>query len=87
MWTFHGNLSAKGGRFCGTSYLKAHPLETVALRKPNLHSDRGQNPSDPKVRMVSLYHGGSLDCTTASHFFSSTVTGFVIKKSPKSKMF
>ncbi|MPC63264.1 hypothetical protein E2C01_057359 [Portunus trituberculatus] len=26
MWAFHGNLWAKGDTFCGTSYLKAHPL-------------------------------------------------------------
>ncbi|MPC67103.1 hypothetical protein E2C01_061268 [Portunus trituberculatus] len=37
------------------------PLARV--RKPNLHSDRGQigtrvlgDPSDPKARMVPLYH-------------------------------
>ncbi|MPC56187.1 hypothetical protein E2C01_050140 [Portunus trituberculatus] len=34
------------------------------MRKPNLHSDRGQDsnpcawrPSDPKARMVPLYNG------------------------------
>ncbi|MPC17580.1 hypothetical protein E2C01_010443 [Portunus trituberculatus] len=39
------------------------PLPRV--RKSNLHSDRGQDsnpcawrPSDPKARMVPLYHGG-----------------------------
>ncbi|MPC16128.1 hypothetical protein E2C01_008948 [Portunus trituberculatus] len=42
------------------------PLTRV--RKPNLHSDSGQNsnpcawrPSDLKARMVPLYHGGHFD--------------------------
>ncbi|MPD04279.1 Flap endonuclease GEN 1 [Portunus trituberculatus] len=26
LWAFHGNLWAEGDTFCGTSYLKAHPL-------------------------------------------------------------
>ncbi|MPC58119.1 hypothetical protein E2C01_052114 [Portunus trituberculatus] len=45
MWAFYGNLWAKGDTFCGTSYLKAHPLRNRCprVRKPNLHSDRGQD--------------------------------------------
>ncbi|MPC88315.1 hypothetical protein E2C01_083216 [Portunus trituberculatus] len=69
MWTFHGNLWANGDSFFW-GYLLSHspsarkPLPRV--RKPNLHSDRGVDriptrvlgdPSEPKARMVPLYHG------------------------------
>ncbi|MPC83612.1 hypothetical protein E2C01_078325 [Portunus trituberculatus] len=40
MWAFHGNFWAKGDTFYGTSYLRA-----PRMRKPNLHSDRGQDSS------------------------------------------
>ncbi|MPC56413.1 hypothetical protein E2C01_050375 [Portunus trituberculatus] len=49
---------ATGGYFLSQSPSATKPMPRV--RKPNLHSDRGQdsNPSDPRARMVKLYHGG-----------------------------
>ncbi|MPC87339.1 hypothetical protein E2C01_082199 [Portunus trituberculatus] len=42
MWAFHRDLWAKEDTFWGTSYIKARkPLPRV--RKPNLHSERGQD--------------------------------------------
>ncbi|MPC07990.1 hypothetical protein E2C01_000559 [Portunus trituberculatus] len=70
MWTFHGNLWAKGDTFWGISYLKAHPLgnPTYTRTVDRIRSRGLGDPSDPKGRMVPLYHGlplfgGKIQCT------------------------
>ncbi|MPC98301.1 hypothetical protein E2C01_093665 [Portunus trituberculatus] len=71
MWGFHGNFWAKGDIFLWY-LLSQNPPARIPLprvRKPNLHSERGQDsnpcawrPSDPKARMAPQYHGGSSVC-------------------------
>ncbi|MPC97886.1 hypothetical protein E2C01_093224 [Portunus trituberculatus] len=67
MWAFHGNLWAEGDTFCGTSYLKAHPLGNHCLESGSptytrtvdrIRTHALGDPSDRKTRMVPLYHGG-----------------------------
>ncbi|MPC58185.1 hypothetical protein E2C01_052180 [Portunus trituberculatus] len=52
----------KGILFGGTSYLKAHPLGSPPyIRTMDMIRTRALgDPSDPKARMVPLYHGGPL---------------------------
>ncbi|MPC71840.1 hypothetical protein E2C01_066130 [Portunus trituberculatus] len=61
------NLWAKGDTFWGTSYLKAHPLgnrylkcgsRTYTRTVDKIRTRALGDPSDPKARMVQLYHGG-----------------------------
>ncbi|MPC71750.1 hypothetical protein E2C01_066036 [Portunus trituberculatus] len=62
MWAFHGSLWAKGDTFWGTSYLKAHPLggcPTYTWTMDRIKTRARGDPSDPKARMVLLYHCGS----------------------------
>ncbi|MPC21082.1 hypothetical protein E2C01_014055 [Portunus trituberculatus] len=67
MWAFHGNFWAKGDTFWGTSCLKAHPLgnrcpergsPTYTQTVDRIRTRTLGDSSDPKARMVPLYHGG-----------------------------
>ncbi|MPC88295.1 hypothetical protein E2C01_083196 [Portunus trituberculatus] len=66
MWAFHRNFWAKGDTFLWYFLSQSPPARKPfpRVRKPNLHSYRGQDsnscawrPSDPKACMVPLYHG------------------------------
>ncbi|MPC72666.1 hypothetical protein E2C01_066978 [Portunus trituberculatus] len=70
MWAFHGNLWAKEGTFWGASYLKTHLLgnpcpergSPVYTRTVDRIRTRALgDPSEPKARMVPLYHGGPIE--------------------------
>ncbi|MPC81658.1 hypothetical protein E2C01_076286 [Portunus trituberculatus] len=64
-----GRKSAFRGYFLWYLLSQSPParIPLPRVRKPNLHSDRGQDsnpcawrpPSEPIARMVPLYHGGS----------------------------
>ncbi|MPD00577.1 hypothetical protein E2C01_096058 [Portunus trituberculatus] len=65
---FTGILGLKGDTFCGTSYLKAHPLgnrcpergsPTYTRTMDRIRTRAFGDPSDPKARMIPLYHGFS----------------------------
>ncbi|MPD04428.1 hypothetical protein E2C01_100114 [Portunus trituberculatus] len=64
---FTGISRLKRILFCGTSYLKAHPLgnpcpecgsPTYTRTVDRIRTSALGDPSDPTARMVPLYHGG-----------------------------